>query len=189
MHTIIRPATVYGLIKPSSLWLEIPILLGFNLLLVASAYVAIDVPFSPVPITGQTFAVLLVAMALGRVRGGGVVLAYLAEGAAGMPVFAGGAAGVGVLAGPTGGYLIGFLGAAYLTGWLADHDWDKGYLKSVLAMTAGNALIFLCGLAQLSLFVPAGSVLAMGMYPFVVGGILKTLLAAVVLPSVWKIVK
>jgi len=98
-----------------------------------------------IPITGQTFGVLLVAMALGRVRGSAVVLAYLAEGAAGLPVFAGGAAGIGVLAGPTGGYLIGFLLAAYLTGWLADHGWDRGYFKSAAAMLAGNVVLFGCG--------------------------------------------
>lgn len=181
--------TIYDVIKPSALWMEIPLLLGFNLVLVGCAYLSFSLPFSPVPITGQTFGVLLVAMALGRVRGSGVVLAYLAEGAAGLPVFAGGAAGVGALAGPTGGYLIGFLLAAYLTGWLADHGWDRGYFKSVVAMLAGSVLIFLCGLAQLSLFVPAGTVLAMGLYPFIVGGIVKMSLAAVILPSVWKFIK
>lgn len=181
--------TIYDVIKPSALWMEIPLLLGFNLVLVGCAYLSFNLPFSPVPITGQTFGVLLVAMALGRVRGSGVVLAYLAEGAAGLPVFAGGAAGIGVLAGPTGGYLIGFLLAAYLTGWLADHGWDRGYFKSVMAMIAGSVLIFACGLAQLTLFVPTSALLAMGLYPFIVGGIVKISLAAVILPSVWKTVK
>ena len=188
MHANAHTATIYDLVRPSARWMEIPLLLGFNLLLVGCAYLSFNLPFSPVPVTGQTFGVLLVAMALGRVRGSSVVLAYLAEGAAGLPVFAGGAAGVGVLVGPTGGYLIGFLAAAYLVGWLADIGWDKGYFKSVLAMAAGNVLIFVCGLAQLSLFVPAGSILAMGFYPFIVGGIVKIALAAVILPSVWRIV-
>jgi biotin transport system substrate-specific component len=187
---LITPAlTIYDLIKPSARWMELPLLLGFNLVLVGCAYLSFNLPFSPVPITGQTFGVLLVAMALGRVRGSAVVLAYLAEGAAGLPVFAGGTAGIGALAGPTGGYLIGFLLAAYLTGWLADHGWDRGYFKSTVAMLAGNVVIFACGLAQLSTFVPSGTVMVMGLYPFIVGGIIKISLAAVILPSVWKIVK
>lgn len=189
MHSPTHTLRIYDLLRPTSIWLELPLLIGFNLVLVGCAYLSFSLPFSPVPITGQTFGVLLVAMALGRVRGSGVVLAYLAEGAAGLPVYAGGAAGVGVLAGPTGGYLIGFLLAAYLTGWLADHGWDRGYFKSTMAMLAGSVLIFMCGLAQLSLFVPAGAVLAMGLYPFIVGGVVKISLAAVILPSVWKFVK
>jgi biotin transport system substrate-specific component len=189
MRPVTHSFTIYDLIRPSARWMEIPLLLGFNLVLVGCAYLSFHLPFSPVPITGQTFGVLLVAMALGRVRGSAVVLAYLAEGAAGLPVFAGGAAGIGVLAGPTGGYLIGFLLAAYLTGWLADHGWDKGYFKSAAAMFAGNVVLFACGLAQLSLFVPSGAVLALGLYPFVVGGIVKITVAAVILPSVWKFVR
>jgi biotin transport system substrate-specific component len=188
MRSVARTLTIYDVIKPSTLWMEIPLLIGFNLLLVGCAYIAFNVPFSPVPITGQTFGVLLVAMALGRVRGSAVVVAYLAEGAAGLPVFAGGAAGPGVLLGPTGGYLMGFLGAAYVVGWLADHGWDRGYVKSVLAMLIGSVVIFACGLAQLGLFVPAGAVMTMGLYPFIAGGVVKIAVAAVVLPSIWKFI-
>jgi biotin transport system substrate-specific component len=188
MRSSTHTLTMYDFIRPASIWMEIPLLIGFNLLLVGCAYLTINLPFSPVPITGQTFGVLLVAMALGRVRGSGVVLAYLAEGAAGLPVFAGGAAGPAVLLGPTGGYLVGFLAAAYVTGWMADRGWDRGYFKSVTAMIAGNAIIFTCGLAQLSLFVPAAAVLSLGLYPFIAGGIVKTGVAAVVLPSVWKFI-
>jgi biotin transport system substrate-specific component len=184
MRSVARTLTIYDVIKPSTLWMEIPLLIGFNLLLVGCAYIAFNVPFSPVPITGQTFGVLLVAMALGRVRGSAVVVAYLAEGAAGLPVFA----GPGVLLGPTGGYLMGFLGAAYVVGWLADHGWDRGYVKSVLAMLIGSVVIFACGLAQLGLFVPAGAVMTMGLYPFIAGGVVKIAVAAVVLPSIWKFI-
>jgi biotin transport system substrate-specific component len=161
-------------------------LLAFNLVLVACAYVAFPLPFSPVPVTGQTFGVLLVAMALGRVRGTGVVLAYLAEGAAGLPVFAGGAAGPQVLIGPTGGYLIGFVLAAYFVGALAERGWDRTIFRSIVAMTISYAIIFACGLAMLSLYVPTASLLAMGLTPFVVGMIVKIGLAAWILPIIWR---
>jgi biotin transport system substrate-specific component len=176
----------YDLVKPASKLMELPILLAFNLLLVASAYVAFPLPFSPVPVTGQTFGVLLVAMALGRARGTGVVVAYLLEGAAGLPVFAGGAAGPQVLFGPTGGYLLGFVLAAYIVGSLAERGWDRTIFRSIVAMTIGYAIIFACGLAMLSRFVPSDSLLALGLTPFLVGMLVKIGLAAWILPLVWK---
>lgn len=182
-------ATVYSLIRPASICKELPLLIGFNLVMIASAYISIDLPFSPVPVTGQTFAVMLIAMALGRVRAVGVLTAYLLEGTAGLPVFAGGTGGIAILAGPTGGYLVGFLAAAYATGHLADMGWDKSYLKSILAMIVGHAVVFALGLAGLAIFVPANIVLPMGLYPFLSGTVVKIMLAAVILPSVWKFVK
>lgn len=182
-------ATVYALIRPNAWWMEIPLLVGFNLLLVVCAYVSITVPFSPVPITGQTFGVLLVAMALGRMRGTAVVLAYLIEGVAGLPVFAGGAAGFAVLAGPTGGYLLGFLVAAWVVGTLADRGWDKGFGKSVATMAIGTAVIFCGGLAWLGNFVPVEGLLAAGLVPFIPGAVLKIALASMILPSVWRFIR
>lgn len=186
MKTVSTP--VYSLIRPADWRLEIPLLIGFNLLLVLSAQVAIPLPFSPVPITGQTFGVLLVAMALGRLRGTSVVVAYFLEGALGLPVFAGGTAGLAVLMGPTGGYLIGFVFAAFLVGTLADHGWDRGIVRSLAAMTLGTAVIFAAGLAAVSRFVPSESVLALGLTPFVPGALIKIALASLVLPSVWRFV-
>ncbi len=176
------------LIRPAKRWMEIPILISFNLILVVSAYLSINLPFSPVPITGQTLGVLLVVMALGRVRGTAVVLAYLLEGVAGLPVFAGGKGGMVALMGPTGGYLLGFLLAAHVVGYLSDKGWYAGYIKSIAAMSLGTAIIFATGLSWLSAMVPAGSVLAMGLYPFVPGALIKIALAAVVLPTVCRFV-
>lgn len=184
-----QTATVYGLIRPASIWKEIPILIGFNLLMVATAYLSINIPLSPVPITGQTFGVMLIAMALGRVRAVGVMTAYLLEGAAGLPVFAGGTAGIPILFGPTGGYLFGFLAAAYITGWLADKGWAQSYKFSYLAMIIGHAVIFAFGLAGLARFVSIDLILPLGLYPFLSGTAVKIILAAVILPSVWKFVK
>ena len=182
-------AAIYSHIKPNSFAAELPLLLTFNLVLIACSYISFIVPFSPVPITGQTFGVLLVALALGRLRGTAVVLAYLLEGAAGLPVFAGGSAGMVKFFGPTGGYLIGFLASAYVVGYLADKGWDRSYLKSVAAMTIGTAIIFVFGLTILSLFVPSETLLTMGLTPFIPGAMLKIGLAAVLLPSIWKFIK
>lgn len=183
-----QTTAIYNRIKPNKLLLEIPLFLTFNLLLVACSYISINLPFSPVPITGQTFGVLLIAMALGRVRGTGVVLAYLLEGAVGLPVFAGGSAGLAKFIGPTGGYLAGFLVAAYVVGYLADKGWDRKYLSSIMAMTLGTVLIFVFGLSWLAYFVPSNALLAAGLYPFVPGALIKIALASVLLPSVWKFI-
>lgn len=186
IDTISAPA--YSLIRPASLWMEIPLLLSFNLLLVGLAQLAIQLPFSPVPITGQTLGVMLIAMALGRVRGTAVVTAYLLEGAAGLPVFASGTGGVAILFGPTGGYLLGFVASAWVVGSLADRGWDRNLLKSTLAMTFGTALIIVSGLAWLSRFVETDILLSVGFTPFVSGAVVKIMVAAVMLPAVWKFV-
>ncbi|RME28905.1 MAG: biotin transporter BioY [Candidatus Zixiibacteriota bacterium] len=178
---------LFPTVRPDSRLLELAWLLGFNVLLIGSAYLSIPLPFSPVPVTGQTFAVLLVAMALGRVRATGVVLAYLLEGIAGLPVFAGGSLGIARLAGPTGGYLLGFLLAAYIVGSLADRGWDRTLARSLASMIAGTVVIFLCGLTQLSLYVPRETLLASGLWPFVPGAILKITVASVILPGIWRV--
>lgn len=179
-------STAYAIIKPDSIFKEVPLLIGFNLILVLCSYISINQPFSPVPITGQTFGVLLIAMALGKARSVAVVTAYLLEGLAGLPVFAGGAAGFGVMIGPTGGYLLGFLAAAYFVGTLADKGWDKSFIKSTIAMTFGTAVIFIFGLSWLVRFFPLETVFAIGFYPFIPGAILKLAVAAAILPSLWN---
>ena len=184
MNNISAPA--YSLIRPTSWWMEIPVLLGFNLLLVCLAQVAINLPFSPVPITGQTLGVTLIAMALGRTRGVAVVSAYILEGILGLPVFANGMAGAGVLLGPTGGYLIGFVVAAWVIGSLADRGWDRSFIGSFAAMTFGTVVIFACGLSWLSRFVEGNVLLSLGLFPFVPGALVKLAIASIALPSVWK---
>jgi biotin transport system substrate-specific component len=163
--------------------------LGFVLagsaLIALSARVAIPLPFSPVPVTGQTFGVLLVASILGRTRGLAAVLAYLAQGAAGLPVFAGLTAGPAVLLGPTGGYLLGFLPGAYLCGWLAERGWDRTPLRTTASMILGNLAIFAFGLPWLARFVGSSNVWALGFWPFLAGDVVKIGLAAALLPLGW----
>lgn len=157
-----------------------------SLLIALSAQVAVPLPFSPVPVTGQTFGVLFVASILGRARGTAAALAYLAEGAAGLPVFAGLAAGPAILLGPTGGYLLGFVPAAWLCGALAERGWDRTPLRTTASMILGNIAIFALGLPWLARFVGASNVWALGFWPFLPGDIVKIGLAAALLPLGWK---
>lgn len=146
----------------------------------------------PVPITGQTFAVLMAATLLGARRGVLCVLTYLTAGVAGLPVFSYGKAGLAAMLGPTGGYLLGFVAAAYVVGRLAERGWDRQVVTTVLAMVLGNLAIYACGLIWLSFF--AGTlggrgVLAVGLYPFLLGDLLKIALAALLLPSGWRVLR
>jgi len=142
-------------------------------LLGLSAHLRVAVPFSPVPITAQTLVVLLTGALLGRRRGAATLLGYMAVGALGLPFFAG--AG---LTGPTGGYLLGFVAAAYLTGLLVERGWGRRPGSALLALLAGNLAIYAVGLPWLALFVGPRAVLALGLLPFVVGDLLKVVCAA-----------
>ena len=147
----------------------------------------IQVPMYPVPMTMQTFAVLVIAMAYGARLAGVTLLLYLAEGAIGLPVFASGA-GLAYMAGPTGGYLAGFLVAAVLVGWLAERGWDRNPPLTFLANAAGTTIIFVLGLAYLSTLVGGVDVaFEKGLAPFAIGALVKVSLAAAVLPLVWKL--
>ncbi len=147
----------------------------------------ITLPIGPVPITGQTLGVLLIAALLGSRLGAGSVLAYLAQGAAGLPFFAGGMGGTAVFVGPTAGYLVGSVVAAFVVGWLAERGWDRTPARTVVVMLLGTAVITLFGLLWLAQFTGWGNVLALGMIPFIPGDILKVMMAAVLLPTMWKL--
>lgn len=147
--------------------------------LALSAHVIIPLPFTPVPITGQTFAVLLLAGAYGARRGLASVVLYLLAGAAGLPVFA---AVPGIA---TYGYLAGFALAAVVVGWLAQRGWDRSLPASIAAMLAGEVAIYACGLTWLARFVGWEHVVALGLAPFLVGDALKLLAAALLLPAAW----
>ena len=190
---MVTNATVADLLRPCEGRLagfyDLALIVGGSLLIDLCAQVRILLPFGPVPVTGQTFAVLMTGALLGSRRGGLAVLAYLIEGLAGLPVFAFGG-GAAALVGPTGGYLMGFLPAAYITGLLAERGWDRRIGKTMLAMVLGNAVLYTCGLFWLCCLMGAGKrVLIVGLYPFVVGDLLKIVLAAILLPSGWKLLE
>ena len=157
-----------------------------SLVVAAVAQITINLPFSPVPITGQTFAVLLIAMLMGAKRGAATLGLYLAEGAAGLPVFANARAGIAVIIGPTGGYLIGFIAAAWLLGTLAERGWGKSLLSTLGAFALGSIVIYIFGVAWLSTFLGLQPAIAAGLTPFIIGDVAKAILAAAILPSAWK---
>ncbi len=179
---VFRPQT-----QTRALLYDIALIIGASVFIAIMAQLTVYLPFSPVPVTGQTLAVLLVGALLGSSRGSMAVLAYLAEGASGMPVFAGGHAGAIVLAGPTGGYLLGFVVAAYAVGWLAERGWDRNIALATAAMLLGNAIIYISGLAWLAQFVGAQNAPVAGLYPFIAGDIIKIAIAALLLPAGWKL--
>lgn len=184
-------ATVADLLRPSEKriagFYDVALIISGSLLIGLCAHVKVWLPFSPVPVTGQTFAVLMIGALLGARRGCLAVLAYIIEGAAGLPVFAVGA-GPAVLLGPTGGYLFGFIPALYITGRLAEKGWDRRIGTTVLAMVLGNLAIYTFGLFWLCCLTGFNTmVLTLGLYPFIVGDLVKIILAAILLPSGWKL--
>lgn len=179
------------MVRRSGLVAEATLVLTGVLLLALSAQVVIPLWFTPVPLTGQTFAVLLVGAAFGSLRGLVTFALYLAVGAAGAPVFSEGAAGWQTLLGPTGGYLAGMLLAVWIVGAAAERGWDRRVRSSVPAMLAGNAVIYLFGLTWLGLYLGTSvtETLALGAAPFVIGDLIKIALAAVALPTAWSAVE
>jgi biotin transport system substrate-specific component len=170
-----------------SLTFDVSLVLASSALLALSAQVAVPLPFSPVPVTAQTLALTLLAASLGRARATAMALAYLFEGMAGLPVFAGGAAGPHILIGPTGGYLAGFVPAAWLVGALAERGFDRRFWTTALAMFAGNGVVLFFGAAWLARFVGVERAFALGVAPFLAGDVVKTLIAAVLLPLSWRV--
>lgn len=160
------------------------------LVLAGSALLAISaqikIPLYPVPVTGQTLVVLMIGMAYGSRLGAATLLAYLVEGGMGLPVFAGGGAGWATLAGPTGGYLIGFLVAAFILGLLAERGMGRGPVSTALAMLVGTALIYVFGVTHLSGFIGFEKAIAAGLLPFLYGDALKLIVAAGLMPLAWR---
>lgn len=168
------------------------LVVAFSLLTALAAQVAIPLPWTPVPITGQTFAVLLTGALLGSRLGALAMIAYLVEGASGLPFFRSGQGGLHyLLLSPTAGYLFSYPLAAFLTGWLAERGWDRKYLKAAAAMALGSLVILLCGWSWLAaLYAPsAEAAWRMGVAPFLLGDAVKIALAAAALPSGWAILR
>lgn len=188
-----RP-TIADRVLPRSIALDIVLVVAGVALTAVAAQVS--VPLWPVPITGQTLAVLLVGVTLGAVRAGLSLALYAVVGVLGLPVFSQASSGWSVLAGPTGGYIIGFVFAAVLTGWLAQLEWDRKLPKALVAFFAGSIVPFAFGLPWLAVSLgklgypnDLNSVLTAGFYPFIVGGIIKAVIGAGLISLAWFLVR
>ncbi len=163
--------------------------IGGSIFIGLMSQLAVVLPFSPVPVTGQTFAILLLAITMGFRKSTLAVLTFLAQGLCGLPVFANGASGPLYFAGPTGGYLIGFLLASAVVGFMADKNYSKTYLGAFLSMIAGSLIIYLCGFSWLSVFLGAEKAFTAGILPFIAGDLIKIMLISISLPLSWKLYK
>ncbi|MBA3339070.1 MAG: biotin transporter BioY [Geodermatophilaceae bacterium] len=154
------------------------------------AQLAFYLPFTPVPVTGLTFGVLVTGAAMGSIRGLLATVLYVAIGVAGAPVYAQGSYGIDVLLGVTGGYLVGSVVAAALIGYLAEKAWDRQVVSAVPAMLLGELAIFVIGVGWLMvvLDVGLGEGLAFGFTPFIIGEVVKFVAAGLLLPGAWKLV-
>ena len=169
---------------------SVALVVAFSLFVALSAQVVIPLPFTPVPLTGQTFAVLLTGALLGSRLGALAIIAYLAEGAVGLPFFRGGAGGAGHFAGVTAGYLLAFPLAAFVTGYLAERGWDRKFVTAAAAMALGSVVILFGGWAWLALFFrTASEAFQLGVAPFLIGDVVKIVLAAAALPAGWALLK
>ncbi len=169
---------------------DLVLVLGAALLTAVCAQISIPVPGSPVPITGQTFAVLLSGAALGANRGAAAMALYLLLGLVGLPVYADAESGLHVVWGATGGYLVGFVLAGYVIGRLAEARLDRTPLKALPLFTVGSLIIFGIGVPWLAVSagLTASQAIDAGFTPFILGGIVKAALAAALLPAAWKLV-
>ncbi|MER7463534.1 biotin transporter BioY [Streptomyces sp. NPDC097981] len=182
-----RPGVVLADLLPASRVRDIALVVGGAALTGLAAQISVPVPGSPVPVTGQTFAALLVAAAFGARRGFLSLALYALAGAAGMPWFAGGTSGAG---GASFGYVLGMLLAATVVGALARRGADRSVLRTAATMALGSALIYAVGVPYLALStgMSFGAAVAAGLTPFLIGDALKAALAMGLLPATWKLV-
>jgi biotin transport system substrate-specific component len=179
-----------AVLAPLDLARSLGLVIAFSLLTALAAQVAVPTPWSDVPITGQTFAVLLTGALLGSRLGALAMIAYLIEGASGLPVFAAGGSGLARLTvSPWAGYLWAYPAAAFLTGWLAERSWDRRYLKAMAAMGLGSVVILLGGMFWRLGFMSFEQSFATSVVPFLPGDAIKIALAAAVLPSGWALLR
>jgi biotin transport system substrate-specific component len=192
MTTTHPTPTLASVVIPRSRVTTVVLMFGFALLTAAAAQISIPVPGTPVPITGQTFAVLLAGAALGSWAGAGSQAIYWTLGAIGLPFYTEASGGWNVATGATAGYLVGFIAAAWVVGALAERGQDRNVWSAVPAFLAGNAVIYVFGVTWLLVSVEVISTmneaLAAGFTPFVIGDIIKIVAAGLLLPMAWRFV-
>lgn len=187
----LRSPVLVDSLLPAIAWRDAIVVLGGALLVAAAAQIEIPLPFTPVPLSGQTFAVSLVGASLGSRRGALSLGLYLLLGALGAPFYAGGAGGLESLLGPTVGYLVGFVAAAAFIGRMAERSADRRPLTAFFSFLAASLIIFALGSLglMLSLDLTASQAFVQGVLPFIPGDLIKSALAAGLLPGTWKLVE
>lgn len=188
----LRYNTLSSRIAPDSLLAHILLVVAGSALMAACARISFEFSFSTVPVTGQTFGVLLIGALYGSRLGAATMIAYLAEGAAGMPVFAGGHGGIAAISTPSGGYLFGFIIAAFLVGWFAERGWDRSN-RIVAPMLVANAVLYVPGVIWLhqqfgivGAPISWSTALDYGLWPFVAGDLAKIVAVSLALPAGWS---
>lgn len=193
MHTTIPNQVITGAVLPRSRAATVVLVAGFALLTAAAAQWSIPLGFTPVPITGQTFAVLLAGAALGANYGAASQFLYWGLGAVGLPFYAQGRGGWEAATGATAGYFIGFVVAAWVVGYLAERRQDRRVATAIPAFLTGNVLVYLIGVpwlyATVESITTGEQALISGLLPFIPGDLLKIVLAGLLLPTVWRIVE
>jgi biotin transport system substrate-specific component len=181
-------ATVFPRATPA---VDVVLAAGGAALIAVAAQISISLPFTPVPLTLQTFAVAATAAALGLRTGAAASILYVAAGLVGLPVYANATSGWHVLSSATGGYLIGFVVCALIVGWCGDRGWTSSFSSTVGAILLGETVIYVCGLLWLRhvLHTPLDKTLEYGLYPFVVGDLIKVYAAAAVLPPAHRLIR
>ena len=164
---------------------NILLILSGTIFLALMSQLTIPLPFTPVPITGQTFAVMFIGLVYGKKLGSSTLLTYIAAGSAGLPVFAGFSGGLPFFT-PSGGYIIGFFFAALICGYFADKGWTKSPVKLISVLIIAHAVLYFFGLLQLNIFLPNKNIFAIGLYPFIAGDVIKMMILSALLPTVWK---
>lgn len=189
MQATIPSRVITGVVLPRSATMTAGLVAGFALLTAVAAQIVIPLPFTPVPITGQTFAVLLAGAALGANAGAASQMLYVLLGAVGLPFYHGGNSGWAVVQGATGGYLVGFIVAAWLIGALAERRQDRSIATAIPAFLMGSVVIHLFGVPWLAASLDVGwtEAASLGTVPFILGDLVKLALAGLVLPAAWKL--
>jgi len=188
MQNVISAEVAHRLRIKENIYTDIVLVFLGSIFVAICSQMTCYLPFSPVPITGQTFAVLLTGAVLGSRRGGLSLALYVLEGAIGLPVFAGGRGGIAVLLGPTAGYLIGFIFASILIGLLAEGGFNRRSYTMLIAFCAGQVAIYFFGVLRLSMFVGIERVFELGVAPFLIGDVIKVGLAIITLHSIYRFI-
>ena len=188
--TTLAPALSLRYFPRMNVWMR-DFFLVFTAALFVAVFAQVKIPlsFTPIPLTGQTFAVLLVGAILGSKRGATSLIFYIAMGAFGLPFFAGGASGFAYLSGATLGYLFGFVAAAYLVGKLAEQGLGRSGRTSLIPFLAGTLVIYLFGVGWMSILFGIEKAIGLGVLPFLIGDAIKLILAALTLPTLWKFIR